>query len=135
MRLFSGVAERLRESFARTRESLEDGLARIFSGRELDSGTVEALEEILLQADLGLATAEEFVVAVCDDARRGQLTGDDVRQALAAHLRQALKGADAALDLDARPAVVVFPDPLTPTTSTTAGRASRSSAASAPLRA
>jgi len=107
VRLFSGVAERLRESFARTRESLEDGLARIFSGQELDSGTVEALEEILLQADLGLATAEEFVEAVCDDARRGQLTGDDVRQALAAHLRQALKGADAALDLDARPAVVL----------------------------
>ena len=80
MKLFSALADRLREGLARTRESLERGLARVFSGQELEAGAAEELEEILLQADLGLETAEAFVEAVRQESRRGRLTGDDVRQ-------------------------------------------------------
>ena len=64
---------------------------------------MEDLESLLLQADLGLDTAEGFVERVREQSRRGRLTDGDARRALAEHLREALAGAGAPLDLDARP--------------------------------
>ena len=107
MRLFSALTDRFRETFTRTRDVVQEGLDRVLKGQELDAATLEELEASLLQADLGLETAESFVEAVREQARRGRLTGGDVRQTLAAHLREALKGAAAPLALEARPAVIV----------------------------
>jgi fused signal recognition particle receptor len=105
--LFSGLTERFRQTLARTREAVQEGLDRVFKGQELEPATIEDLEETLIQADLGVETTEAFVEAVRDQARRGRLTGGDVREALAAHLRTALKGGSAPLALDARPAVLL----------------------------
>ncbi len=107
MKVFSAITERLRDGLAKTREAFEDGFARIFSGQELGAATIEALEEILLQADLGLETTESFVGEVRAEARRGKLTDGDVRRALASHLRGALASAAAPLVLDTRPAVAL----------------------------
>src|SRR5262249_20745181 len=101
----SGLTERFRQTLARTREVVQDGLDRVFKGEELQPATIEDLEEVLIQADLGVETAETFIEAVRDQARRGRLTGGDVREALAAHLRAALKGGAAPLALDARPSI------------------------------
>ena len=107
MTLFSGLGERFRQTFARTREVVQEGLDRVLKGQELQPATLEELEEVLIQADLGVETAEAFVEAVRDQARRGRLTGDDVRETLAAQLREALKGAAAPLALEAHPAVLL----------------------------
>jgi fused signal recognition particle receptor len=107
VRLFSGLGDRLREGLAKTRATFEEGFARIFTGTELEAATVADLEEILLQADLGIETALSFVESVREESRRGKLTDGDVRRALAAHLRTALAGAGAPLVLDARPAVLL----------------------------
>jgi fused signal recognition particle receptor len=107
VKLFSSLADRFRETFARTREVVQDGLDRALKGQELGTLTLDDLESVLLQADLGLETAESFVEAVREQARRGRLTGGDVRQTLAAQLREAVKGAAAPLALDARPTVIL----------------------------
>lgn len=107
MNLFESLTERFREGLGKTREAFQDGFARIFSGQELGPSTVEELEEMLLQADLGPEIAENFIEDLRDEARRGKLTDGDARRALAAHLREALKGATAPLELDARPAVIL----------------------------
>ena len=107
MKFFSALGERLRDGLGKTRAAFEDGFARVFQGQELGPDTVEELESILLQADLGLETAEGFVERVREQARNGKLTDGDVRRALGAHLREALAGAGAPLDLDARPTVVL----------------------------
>jgi fused signal recognition particle receptor len=107
VKLFSALTERLMDGLGKTRATFEEGFARIFQGEELDAATVEELEALLLQADLGLDTAEGFVERVRDQSRRGRLTDGDARRALAAHLREALAGAGAPLELDARPAVVL----------------------------
>jgi fused signal recognition particle receptor len=107
VKLLSALTARLKEGLGKTRATLEDGFAEIFRGEELAPATVEELEALLLQADLGLDTAERFVDRVREQARRGRLTDGDARRALAAHLREALAGAGAPLDLDARPAVVL----------------------------
>jgi fused signal recognition particle receptor len=107
VKFLSSLGERLRDGLGKTRAALEEGFARIFQGQELEPHTVEDLESLLLQADLGLETAEAFVERVREQARRGGLTDGDARRALADHLRQVLAGARAPLDIDARPAVVL----------------------------
>jgi len=106
--LFSALKERFHDGLTKTRETLQDGFDRIFKGQELAPGAIEDLEELLLQADLGLESTESFVEVVRDQARRGRLSDGDLRRALADHLREALVGAGAPLALDARPAVLLI---------------------------
>jgi fused signal recognition particle receptor len=106
--VFSGLTDRFRQTLARTREAVQEGLDRVLKGQELEPATLEDLEEVLIQADLGVETAAAFVEAVREQARRGRLTGGDVRETLAERLRAALKGAAAPLALEARPAVVLM---------------------------
>jgi fused signal recognition particle receptor len=107
VKFLSGLADRLRDGLGKTRTALEDGFARIFQGQELQRDTVEDLESLLLQADLGLDTAEAFVEKVREQSRAGRLTDGDARRALGDHLRETLAGAGVPLNLDARPAVVL----------------------------
>ncbi len=107
MKFLSALSERLKEGLGKTRSAFEEGFARIFQGEELGAATVEELEALLIQADLGLDTAEGFIERVRDESRRGRLTDGDARRALATHLRETLAGAGAPLELDARPAIVL----------------------------
>ena len=107
MKLLSALTERLKEGLGKTRTAFEEGFARIFQGEELGAATVEELEALLIQADLGLDTAEGFIERVREQSRLGRLTDGDARRALASHLRETLAGAGAPLALDARPAIVL----------------------------
>ena len=107
MKLFSGLAERFRQTLEKTRDAVQEGLDRVLKGRELGPLTLDELEAVLLQADLGVETTEAVTEAIRDQARRGRLSGTDVRQALAAHLRDGLKGAAAPLALEAHPSVLL----------------------------
>jgi fused signal recognition particle receptor len=108
VKLISGLGERFRQTLAKTREAVQDGLDRVLKGQELQPATLEELEEILLQADLGVETTESFIEAVRDQARRGRLMEGDVRRALTAHIMEALDGATAPLALEARPSVLLL---------------------------
>jgi fused signal recognition particle receptor len=107
VKLLSALTERLKEGLGKTRTAFEEGFARIFQGEELGAATVEELEALLIQADLGLDTAEGFIERVREQSRLGRLTDGDARRALASHLRETLAGAGAPLALDARPTVVL----------------------------
>jgi fused signal recognition particle receptor len=107
VRFFSALTDRVRETLGKTRQAVQDGFTRILQGRELTPETLDELEELLLGADLGLQTTEEFLEVVRDLARRGRLTDEEARQALGAELRRVLAGAGGTLALEARPAVVL----------------------------
>lgn len=49
--------ERLRRGLARSSSSLSDSISGIFTKRKLDDDTLQDLEDVLIQADLGLETA------------------------------------------------------------------------------
>ena len=58
----------------------------------VQAGSLERLEEILLDADFGVATTLKLVAAVEARARRGEIkTAEEFRQALAANVEQALR--------------------------------------------
>jgi fused signal recognition particle receptor len=57
--------QKLRKTLAKTREGIVGKVVRLVSTRDsIDEGTLEGLEEILLGADIGSATATEIITAI-----------------------------------------------------------------------
>jgi fused signal recognition particle receptor len=87
-----GLFGRLRESLARTKQQLverfEDIVARADAPdrrtQVLDAETLEALEEVLIAADVGLPATERIISAVRSRARRGESLRDLVKQEIRA---------------------------------------------------
>jgi fused signal recognition particle receptor len=61
-----GFVARLRERLTKTRSSLAGGIQRVFSRDRLDDSVYEELEEVLIEADLGV----ENSLAIVEDMRR-----------------------------------------------------------------
>ncbi len=82
-----GLFDKLKQGLQRTTQQLKDRFDDIVSmadapearTRELDADTAEALEEILLMADVGVAASSEIVRAV-RKPRRGESLRDLVKQ-------------------------------------------------------
>jgi fused signal recognition particle receptor len=77
--------ERFLGGLSRTRQSLSQTLTSLFSSAVLDASTLDALEELLITADLGPATVEQIVTPLRQRLKRG-----DLREA--GQLQEALKG-------------------------------------------
>ena len=110
MSLFGSLGERVRQGLRRTRELMDEGLGAVLAiTRPVDEAMLEELEETLIAADLGAATAGAFVQRVRDEIRRGRaVSTEDVRASLHRFLEESLGGAVAPLALDAHPSVILM---------------------------
>lgn len=110
MAFLSGLADRFRQGLERSRQAMSQGLDSLLAlGREVDESMLDELEELLLAADLGAETSQEFVSLVRASAKRtGSLSGADLRALLRQFLEETLAGAAAPLELDAKPSVVLM---------------------------
>jgi fused signal recognition particle receptor len=83
-----GFFDRLRDSLTRTKQQIVERFDEIVQQadteekrtRPVDVDTIEALEELLLSADVGVAATEKIVLAVRDRARSGESLRDLVKQ-------------------------------------------------------
>ncbi|MEO8682761.1 MAG: signal recognition particle receptor subunit alpha, partial [Vicinamibacterales bacterium] len=83
-----GLFEKLKSGLARTAQQLVDrfdDIVRLADApdarqRDLDGDTAEALEEILIMADVGVAASREIVAAVGRGGRRTESLRDLVKQ-------------------------------------------------------
>ena len=107
MSFFNALADRVRNGLRRTRERLDDGLDTLLAvGRPVDDALLGELEETLIAADLGVATAAEFVTRVREEARGRTVSAQDVRALLRRFLEETLADAAAPLSLESRPSVI-----------------------------
>jgi fused signal recognition particle receptor len=75
---------RLKAGLSKSSAKLGDGIAGIFKGgRKLDAASIGDLEELLIQADLGPATAAKLAGALQQRRFEREVSGDEVRTALA----------------------------------------------------
>src|SRR5690606_2189159 len=58
--------QRLKEGLARTSSSLGLGITELFSKRRLDAATIDDLEDILIQADLGIETSARITRSIAE---------------------------------------------------------------------
>ena len=52
---------RLRDGLRKSSSNLSSGITQIFTGKKVDQDTLDALEELLITADIGVTTASELV--------------------------------------------------------------------------
>ncbi len=101
---------RLKSGLAKSSAKLGDGIVGIFKGgRKLDAASIGDLEELLIQADLGPATAAKLAAALTKRRFDREVSGDEVRTALAEEIAAILAPVATPLALDAakRPHVVL----------------------------
>jgi fused signal recognition particle receptor len=86
---------RLGESFRRTRDAVFGQVADLFDRREVDAGLWEELEELLIQADVGVPTTEYIIEETKEQVRRRRIKeGAEARQAFKDVLVGILDGTD-----------------------------------------
>jgi fused signal recognition particle receptor len=81
---------RLRQGLSRTSSSLTTGITELFTKKKLDAATLEDLEDILIQADLGVDTAARVAKAVGAGRYEKGVTPEAVRAILAREVGAAL---------------------------------------------
>ncbi len=91
---------RLASGLSRTSSRITDGIAAIVSGRRLDDAMIEELEELLIAADLGVATASRLTADLARARFGKEVTPEEVRSALAADIAAILTPVAVPLDID-----------------------------------
>ncbi|MBM3503647.1 MAG: signal recognition particle-docking protein FtsY [Alphaproteobacteria bacterium] len=105
----TGWLGRLRQGLARTAAALGTGLGGVFVRRRLDRAALEELEEILIRADLGVATAAAVTERLAATRFDREVTEQEIRQALADEVAAVLGPVAVPLVIDTarRPHVVL----------------------------
>jgi len=83
--------QRLRQGLARSSASIGGAIADLVTKRRLDATVVEELEDVLIRADLGVATAGRIVAAIAAGRHDREIDADDVKAILAAEIEKALE--------------------------------------------
>jgi len=100
---------RLREGLSRSSSRLGEGIGAIFTKRRLDDAAIAELEELLIGADLGAATAARLAADFAKTRFGKEVTPEEVREALAEDVAEILAPVAKPLALDPthRPYVVL----------------------------
>ncbi|MCH8490133.1 MAG: signal recognition particle-docking protein FtsY [Oceanicaulis sp.] len=103
--LFARLASGLKKSSSR----LTDAFTTVFARRKLDDAALEELEELLISADLGAPAAARVTARLARDKFDSEITGAEIREALAAVVAETLQPCEQALDMSGpAPRVVLF---------------------------
>jgi fused signal recognition particle receptor len=102
--------KRLTQGLSRTSSQLTTGIGDLFTKRKLDAGTLEDLEDILIQADLGLATSARIAKAVGEGRYDKQIDPAEVKAILAREVEAILTPVAMPLVIDAtkKPFVILM---------------------------
>jgi fused signal recognition particle receptor len=81
---------RLSSGLRRSSDQLTNSITSVFTKRRLDDATLEELEDVLIQADLGLETAMAITETLRRDRFDRDVSGEDVRAVLASEVEKVL---------------------------------------------
>ncbi len=85
-----GWLSRLKQGLARSSNALSTGISDIFTKRKLDDGTLEELEDVLIQADLGVDMALRITDAVGSGRYNKEIDPEEIRSILAREIETVL---------------------------------------------
>jgi len=86
---------RLRDGLARTRRAITEGIrGALGKASGVDDAALESIEETLIAADLGVATALDLVAALGERFSGVSASESEVREFLALEIERALQGAE-----------------------------------------
>lgn len=102
--------QRLSSGLKRSSDQLTDNIASVFTKKKLDQATLDELEDILIQADLGIDTALTITEALAKDRFDKEISTEDVRQVMATEIEKVLTPVAKPLVIDSahKPFVVLM---------------------------
>ncbi len=105
-----GLFERFKRGLSMTQSSLVGRVDRLLSGRTtIDEDLIEELEEILITADLGMATTQQLIKSIETGLTKGDLASpEQVRQLLMEELKKILKFESKPLDVTSASPFVIM---------------------------
>ncbi len=92
---------RLKSGLSKSSQKIAGGITELFTKRKLDAGALEDLEEILITADMGVATAAKLSASLADRRFDPEVAADVVQAALAEDIAQILEPVAKPLEIDA----------------------------------
>lgn len=92
--------QRLRRGLARTSSQLTGQIASLFTKRKLDEETLQDLEDLLIQADLGVETAMRITDTLASERYGKDVSGEDVSRIMAGEITKVLSPVAKPLELD-----------------------------------
>ncbi len=106
----SSWLNRLRSGLTRTSSKLSDGISGLFTKQKLDADTLDDLEDLLIQADLGVETSMRITTALSQGRYQKSISADDVREVLAGEVTRVLEpiARPLAIDETRKPHVVLM---------------------------
>lgn len=81
---------RLKSGLGKSTSKLTEGVSSVITRRRLDDAALEDLEDVLITADLGPSTAAKLTAALAKTRFDREVTGEEVRAALADEITQIL---------------------------------------------
>jgi fused signal recognition particle receptor len=104
-----GWFRRLRAGLTKTSARLSDGIAGVFTKRKLDDATLEELEELLIQADLGVDISARVTGELRKSRYNSDISPEEVREVLAQEIEKVLAPIAQPLEIDSskKPYVVL----------------------------
>ena len=82
--------QRLRHGMRRTSSNISDGVTGLFTKRKLDAATLDDLEDVLIQADLGVETASRITQAIGEGRYNKEIAPEEVKAILAGEVERTL---------------------------------------------
>lgn len=100
--------EKLKTGLSQSSSKISSGITDIFSKRKLDKETLAELEELLIAADLGPATAAALTQAVSRNRFDKEVTPEEIKTALAEEIEKVLRRAEKPLDIEEKKPFVIL---------------------------
>ena len=92
--------QRLTSGLKKSSDQLTENIASVFTKRKLDDETLEQLEDVLIQADLGVDTAVEITEKLAQDRFNKEISVDEIREVLRDEVVKVLEPVAVPLVLD-----------------------------------
>jgi fused signal recognition particle receptor len=104
-----GWLSRLREGLSKSTRKVAESITSLFTKKKLDQQTLDDLEDVLIQADLGVTVAGRLVAKLSKERFGKEVTDEEVRAAFADDIAEILQPVAVPLTIDAsrKPHVVL----------------------------
>ena len=104
-----GWLSRLRDGLSKSTKKVAESITSLFTKKKLDQQTLDDLEDVLIQADLGVTVANRLVAKLGKERFGKEVTDEEVRAAFAEDIAEILQPVAVPLTIDAarKPHVVL----------------------------
>jgi len=102
--------EKLGLGLKKSSAKISSGISDIFTKKKLDSATLEELEELLLTADMGVASSQKIIAEFAKDRQNRDITDEEIRFLLAQNIEKILKPCEQEFIIDSsiKPYIVLM---------------------------